>query len=82
MPIVFLHGWMRSSFCYSNQIDCFSKAYRVFVFEHKGHGKSVRPEDALYMLPEFAEELNQILNKLIGDEKFVLIGHSMGSMVS
>lgn len=82
MPIVFLHGWMGSSFCYSNQIDYFSKAYRVFVFEHKGHGKSDRPEDASYTLPEFAEELNQALDKLIGDEKSVLIGHSMGGMIS
>ena len=82
MPIVFLHGWVGSSFCYSNQIDYFSRAYRVFVFDHKGHGKSDRPEDAAYTLPEFAEELNQALDKLIGEEKFVLIGHSMGGMIS
>jgi pimeloyl-ACP methyl ester carboxylesterase len=82
MPIVFLHGWMGSSFCFSNQIDYFSKAYRVFVFEHKGHGKSDRPKDASYTLPEFAEELNQALEKLVGDEKIVLIGHSMGGMIS
>lgn len=82
MPIVFLHGWLGSSWHFSNQIDYFSKAYRVFVFDHKGHGKSDRPEDAAYMLPEFAEELNQALDKLIGDEKFVLIGHSMGGFIS
>lgn len=82
MPIVFLHGWMGSSFCFSNQIDYFSKAYRVFVLEHKGHGKSDRPQDASYTLPEFAEELNQAVDQLIGDQKFVLIGHSMGGMIS
>ena len=79
---MFLHGWVGSSFCFSNQIDYFSKAYRVFVFEHKGHGKSDRPEDASYTVPEFAEELNQTLDKLLGDEKCVLIGHSMGGMIS
>ena len=82
MPIVFLHGWLGSSFCFSNQIDYFSKNHRVFVFEHKGHGKSDRPKDASYTLPEYAEELNQALDKLIGSEKFVLIGHSMGGMIS
>jgi pimeloyl-ACP methyl ester carboxylesterase len=71
-----------SSFCYSNQINYFSKAYRVFVLEHKGHGKSDRPEDASYALTEFSEELNQALDELIGDEKIVLIGHSMGGMIS
>ena len=82
MPIVFIHGYGGSSWDFSNQIDYFSKAYRVFTFDHKGHGKSDRPEDASYTLPEFAEELNQALDKLIGDEKFVLIGHSMGGFIS
>ena len=82
MPIVFLHGWMGSSWHFSNQIDFFSKSYRVLVFDHKGHGKSDRPDDATYTMPEFAEELNQALNKLIGEEKFVLIGHSMGGFIS
>ena len=82
MPILFMHGWMGSSWHFSNQIDYFSKAYRVFVFDHKGHGKSDRPEDASYTMLEFAEELNQALDKLIGNEKFVLIGHSMGGFIS
>jgi len=82
MPIVFIHGWLGSSWLFTNQINYFSKAYRVFAFDHKGHGKSDRPEDAAYTLLEFAEELNQALDKLIGDEKFVLIGHSMGGFIS
>lgn len=81
-PIVFIHGWLGSSWGFSNQIDYFSKAYRVFIFDHKGHGKSDRPEDVAYTLPEFAEELNQALDKLIGDQKIVLIGHSMGGFIS
>jgi pimeloyl-ACP methyl ester carboxylesterase len=82
MPIVFLHGWVGCSWHFSNQIDYFSKAYRVFAFDHKGHGKSDRPQDATYTLPEFAEELDEALDKLIGDEKFVLVGHSMGGFIS
>lgn len=81
-PIVFIHGWLGSSWHFSNQLDYFSKTYRVFIFDHKGHGKSDRPKDAEYTLPEFAEELNQALDKLIGDQKFVLIGHSMGGFIS
>jgi len=82
MPIVFLHGWLGSSWHFSNQIEFFSRSYRVFAFDHKGHGKSDRPEDAAYTMPEFAEELNQALDELIGDEKFVLVGHSMGGFIS
>jgi pimeloyl-ACP methyl ester carboxylesterase len=68
MPIVFIHGWLGSSWHFSDQIDYFSKTYRVFIFDHKGHGKSDKPKDAAYTLPEFAEELNQALDKLIGDQ--------------
>jgi pimeloyl-ACP methyl ester carboxylesterase len=82
MPVVFLHGWLGSSWHFSNQIECFSKSYRVLVFDHKGHGKSDRPEDSAYTMLEFAEELNQALDKIIGDKKFVLIGHSMGGFIS
>jgi len=82
MPIVFLHGWMGSTWVFSNQIDYFSKTYRVLAFDHKGHGKSDRPRDATYTMPEFAEELDEAIDKLIGDEKFVLIGHSMGGFIS
>jgi len=82
MPIVFLHGWLGSSWHFSNQIACFSRSYRVLAFDHKGHGISDRPEDAAYTMPEFAEELNQALDGIIGDEKFVLVGHSMGGFIS
>lgn len=82
MPVVFLHGWLGSSWHFSNQIECLSKSYRVLAFDHKGHGKSDRPEDSAYTMPEFAEELNQALDKIIGDKKFVLIGHSMGGFIS
>jgi pimeloyl-ACP methyl ester carboxylesterase len=82
MPIVFVHGWTGSSWHFSNQIDYFSENYHVFAFDLKGHGKSDRPKSELYTLVEFAEELNQAFDKLIGDEKFVLIGHSMGGFIS
>jgi len=81
-PIVFIHGWLGSSWHFTNQINHFSKTHRVFTFDHKGHGKSDRPENATYTLPEFAEELNQAVTKLIGNQKIVLAGHSMGGFIS
>jgi non-heme chloroperoxidase len=80
--IVFLHGWLGSSWHFCNQLDYFSKAFRVFVLDHKGHGKSDKPEDAAYTISDFAEELNQVLDRLIGDQQFVLVGHSMGGMIA
>ena len=81
-PIIFIHGWLGSSWHFTNQINHFSKTHRVFTFDHKGHGKSDRPENAKYTIPEFAEELNQALTKIIGNQKFILAGHSMGGFIS
>jgi len=81
-PITFIHGWLGSSWLFTNQINHFSKTHRAIAFDQKGHGKSDRPENATYTIPEFAEELNQALDKLIGNQKFILIGHSMGGFIS
>jgi hypothetical protein len=41
MPIVLLHGWLGSSWDFSNQIDYFSKAYRVLHLITKVTGKAI-----------------------------------------
>ena len=80
-PIVFVHGWLGSSWHFRNQMDYFSKAFRVFVLDHKGHGKSDRPEDAAYTISDFAKELDQALDQLIGNEKVVLAGQVRAGQV-
>ena len=82
MPIVFAHGWMGSSWLYEKQVDYFGQSYHAMAFDHLGHGKSDKPDNASYALPPLAANLDYAVGRLFGEEKFVLIGHSMGGMIS
>ena len=80
--LVYLHGFLGSSWIYEELIEYFSKNYRVIAIDHLGHGKSDKPDSETYELAKLAEYLEETLSKIIGDEKIILHGHSMGGMIS
>jgi pimeloyl-ACP methyl ester carboxylesterase len=80
--IVYVHGFLGSSWIYEDLVDYFSKKYRVIAIDHLGHGKSDKPESEAYELVDLANYLEETLFKVIGDEKIILHGHSMGGMIS
>lgn len=80
--LVFIHGFLGSSWLFEAQIEKFSRNFRTIAIDHLGHGKSDKPESESYELSELAEYLDETLSKIIGDEKIILIGHSMGGMIS
>lgn len=84
MPtIVFVHGWAVDNTFFSDMIGYFSsKSYNVLFLDLRGHGKSDSPNSVEgFNLDYVAEDLNDILiHEKIG--KCVLVGHSMGGMVS
>nr|MDO8133841.1 alpha/beta hydrolase [Candidatus Njordarchaeum guaymaensis] len=80
-PLVLVHFMSGNSWFWNKQVPYFSKFYRVIAPDLKGHGASDKPQ-APYSMGEFAEELNQLFDKLLGKEKFVLCGHSMGGYIA
>ena len=80
--LVYIHGFLGASWIYEDQVEYFSKKYRVIALDHLGHGKSDKPENEPYEMPDFANYLEQALSKIIGDEKIILHGHSMGGMIA
>ena len=80
--LVFIHGFLGSSWLFEAQIEKFSSNFRTIAIDHLGHGKSDKPESESYELSELAEFLDETLSKIIGDEKIILVGHSMGGMIS
>jgi pimeloyl-ACP methyl ester carboxylesterase len=80
-PMAMVHGWTMNSWVWRNQVPYFSKYYRLIMPDLKGHGASDKPQ-ARYSLGEYAEELNQLFDKLLGKDQFVLCGHSMGGWIS
>lgn len=80
-PVVFVHGWTSNNWIWFNQVEYFKDKFRVITPDLKGHGNSDKPK-ADYLMTDFATELNEFINQILGEEEYVLIGHSMGGMVA
>lgn len=80
--IVFIHGFLGSTWLFEAQVEYFSKKYRAIAIDHLGHGKSDKPESEAYQLSDLAHYLEETLQKIINNEKIILVGHSMGGMIA
>lgn len=81
--LVFIHGWLNNWPVWKKQINAMQRqGYSTLTLDLRGHGKSGKPEEKeKYELENFAKDLYEIIKKeKIKD--FVLIGHSMGGMIS
>ncbi len=76
-PIVLVHGWSMDSSGFLAQAEELSKKYKVVVYDHRGHGKSDRPEYGL-TLNRFAVDLRELIDHLHLDN-ILLGGWSMGA---
>ena len=77
--IVFIHGLGLNQDVWSWQVSLF-KNHNVLIYDLIGHGDSKDPEGEI-SLSMFADQLLQIINH-IKLEKFILVGFSLGSMIS
>jgi pimeloyl-ACP methyl ester carboxylesterase len=63
-----------------NQIDEFSKKYKVVCIDLAGHGHSSQQRE-VYSMESFAKDVKTVIDK-IGSQRVILIGHSMGGAVT
>jgi pimeloyl-ACP methyl ester carboxylesterase len=82
MPVIFVHGSQCSSWFFKNQVDYLGQWYHAVAFDLPGHGQSDKPDKASYTLLELTTNLEQAITKLLGDNKIILAGHSMGGMIA
>jgi pimeloyl-ACP methyl ester carboxylesterase len=81
--VVFVHGWVGSSWLFEEQVKYFGgHGYHAVAFDLKGCGQSDKPKTAHYRLQENAQEIDYALGQIVGTEKAVLVGHSMGAMIA
>ncbi|MFX0070330.1 MAG: alpha/beta fold hydrolase [Candidatus Hermodarchaeota archaeon] len=80
--LVYIHGFLGCSWLYEDFVEYFSDKYRIIAIDHLGHGKSDKPESESYELSGLANYVDQALSKIIGDERIILHGHSMGGMIA
>ena len=79
-PLVFLHGLGSSSDDWQQQIEYYSKKYRVIAIDCRGHGRS-EITDEKYTIPLFAKDITQIL-VVLNISCLHLVGFSMGGMIA
>lgn len=73
--LLFVHGWAIDGSYWNNQLDHFSKTYRVIAVDLPGFGQSTAVRSD-WSLENNAADLQFVISKL-GLKNVILIGHSM-----
>ncbi len=80
IPFVLLHGNSESGDYFKNQIEYFSKDFRMIAIDTRGQGKSPRGT-APFTMEQFVEDLNNFLEKL-EISNIILLGFSDGANIA
>ncbi|MFI8192297.1 alpha/beta fold hydrolase [Streptomyces sp. NPDC085946] len=79
VPLVFVHGWTADRHRWDHQMAHFARRRRVVRLDLRGHGESTG--SGARRIEDLAEDVVALLDHL-KVERFVLVGHSMGGMIS
>ncbi|WP_432564404.1 alpha/beta fold hydrolase [Kineococcus sp. SYSU DK003] len=78
--VVFVHGYALSSDSWHFQRLALRGRYRLVLPDLRGHGRSGRGPAGLLDVARLADDLGQVLDAVVGQGSFVLVGHSLGGM--
>lgn len=78
--MVLLHGNNGSGDYFENQMQYFSKKYRVIAVDTRGHGKSPRGKTE-FTLDRFADDLKDFFEEMIID-RAIIVGFSDGANIA
>lgn len=82
LPVVMLHGWPESSYCWKGVAEHLDPAYRIIAPDLRGLGDSERTMDvAAYHKMELAKDIIEVLDT-IDIDTFYLVGHDWGGVVA
>lgn len=77
--MILLHGYPLDHSIWSPIVPFLTREARLIMPDLRGHGQSPSP-DGIYTMPEMANDVLNLLDQL-GEEKAILVGHSMGGYV-
>lgn len=80
-PLILTHGWGPNSTVWYYAKKQLANSFRVIVWDLPGLGKSTKPQNKDYSTEKYARDLEAVLS-LAGDQPAILLGHSMGGMIS
>jgi len=76
-----IHGWSSSWYAMSPLIPLLRKRYRCLAVDLPGYGQSPRLPQRITMT-DYADTLAALVRQLTPNKQVVLVGHSMGGMIS
>lgn len=81
--IVLLHGYLSSS-KYWNKLEPYllKAGYKVVKIDLLGFGDAPKPIECEYSYKDHVEYISYKIDELLEDEKIILVGHSMGSLIA
>lgn len=79
-PLVLIHGITDDGLCWTPVAEVLATSYDVIMLDLRGHGKSDAPDDG-YDYKTMATEVAGLIIGL-GLEKPVVMGHSLGAMIT
>lgn len=80
-PMICLHGGGANGHWFDYVAGSFNDDYHVLALDQRGHGDSDWAEPPVYTYSDYAADLGRIVDAM-GLRDCVLMGHSMGGMVS
>jgi pimeloyl-ACP methyl ester carboxylesterase len=80
--VVLLHGYMASSRYWQQVVDQLSGKHRIISLDLLGFGDSPKPGFSRYDYEAQMNSINATLDAIGIDQPFILVGHSMGSLLS
>lgn len=81
-PLVLLHGWPESSYCWKGVVENLDGDYRIIAPDLRGLGDSTREGDVdAFRKQMLARDVFAVLNAL-GIKQFSLAGHDWGGVVA
>jgi pimeloyl-ACP methyl ester carboxylesterase len=80
-PIVLLHGWPQSWYCWHKLIPTLEKKYSIIAPDLRGLGDSSRPASG-YEKSNIAEDIRLLVQEHLGIDQYYLIAHDWGGPVA
>ena len=80
--VILIHGIASSSVTFSELVPRLSDHHRVISIDLLGFGESPAPVGATYTIEEHVEAVRQTISTFRLRTPFVLVGHSMGSLIA
>ncbi len=80
--LLLLHGWaVTADLNWFPAYPALAERYRVIAIDHRGHGRGIRPSNAMVTLADCADDAACLLD-VLGLEAAVVVGYSMGGAVA